>query len=87
MLRSCFPMTKMAKDLHIIVSVVSVIIILAFCMSLILFSWQFFYSVNAQDDDDEVEEDIDTTDANNRHDNDDRSFIVIIPENAAWNHQ
>jgi plastocyanin len=82
MLRSSFPMTKMAKDLHLFVGVMSIVIILAFCISLVLFSWQFFYSVNAQDDDEE--EDIDITDANNENDNDDRSFIVIIPENAAW---
>ena len=49
-------------------------------MLLILFSWQFFYDVDALDDD----EDTVATEANNRNDNDDKSFTVIIPENAAW---
>ena len=50
---------------------------------LLLFPWQFFYSVDAQDDEGE-EEDIETADTNNGNDNYDNSFTVIIPENAAW---
>ena len=46
---------------------------------LLLFSWH--YSVGAQD---EGGEDADTEDTNKRNDNDDDSFSVIIPENAAW---
>ncbi len=48
-----------------------------------LFPWQFFYNVGAQDDEGE-KEDIETTSTNNRNDNGDNNFTVIIPENAAW---
>jgi plastocyanin len=47
-------------------------------VSLILLSWQFFYSVDAQDDGKE-------DDTENINDNyDDSTSSVIIPENAAW---
>ena len=48
---------------------------------LLLISWQLFNSVGAQDDEEEV---ADGQDTNDRNGNDDNSFAVIIPENAAW---
>jgi plastocyanin len=47
-------------------------------ISLILLSWQFFYSVDAQDDGSED----DTENINNN--DDDSTSSIIIPENAAW---
>lgn len=47
---------------------------------LLLVSWQLFNSVGAQDDDEVA----DGQDTNDRNGNDDNSFAVIIPENAAW---
>lgn len=82
-------MRKIAKKPFLLVQVLSIIILVS-SISLLLFSWQFFYSVGAQDDG--GGEDTDTGNTNNRNnDNDDNSFSVdddrfsiIIPENAAW---
>lgn len=82
-------MRKIAKKPFPLVQVLSIIILVS-SISLLLFSWQFFYSVGAQDDG--GGEDTDTGNTNNRNnDNDDNSFSVdddrfsiIIPENAAW---
>jgi plastocyanin len=53
------------------------------CILYVINIVQFFYSVDAQDDEGD-EEDIETAGTNSRNDNDDNSFTVIIPENAAW---
>ena len=65
-------MTKIAKESFLLVQALSIIILMSYILFL-LFSWQFFYSVGAQDD--EEGEDVN---------NDVNSFSVIIPENAAW---
>ena len=71
-LRSSFPMKKIDKELFLLVQAVSIIILVAFPC----------YSVVAQDD--EGEEEADIEDTNSGNDNDDSSFSVTIPENAAW---
>jgi plastocyanin len=73
MLRSSFPMKKIDKELFPLVQAVSIIIIL------VAFP---YYSAVAQDD--EGGEEVDIGDTNSGNDNDDSSFSVTIPENAAW---
>jgi plastocyanin len=82
MLRSDSLMRKIAKDPFPLVHTVSAIILVSTILLLLLFPWQFFYNVGAQDEGEE--EDVETAGTNNRNDNDDNSFTVIIPENAAW---
>jgi plastocyanin len=68
-------MRKMVIEPFPLVQALSLsIIVLISTISLL--SWQFFYSVSAQDEGDE--------DTNNSNDDDDSSSNVIIPENAAW---
>jgi plastocyanin len=74
-------MRKIAKEPFILVQALSIIILIS-SMLLLLFYWQFFYGVDAQDDG--GREDADTGDTNNRNDDIDKSFSIIIPENAAW---
>jgi hypothetical protein len=75
-------MRKIAKESFLLVQALSNIILISSIL-LLLFSWQFFYSVDAQDDGGGG--DADTGNTNNRNDdNDDNSFSVIIPKNAAW---
>jgi plastocyanin len=70
------------KDLFPTVHAVSPILLVSIMLSL-SFPWQFLCSVSAQDDEEE-EEDDETAGANDRDDNVDNGFTVIIPENAAW---
>jgi len=81
MLRSSSLMRIIAKDLFPAVHDVSAIILVSIMLSL-SFPWQFLCSLSAQDD--EEEEDVETAGANDRDDNNDNGFTVIIPENAAW---
>jgi len=74
-------MRIIAKDLFPAVHDVSAIILVSIMLSL-SFPWQFLCSLSAQDD--EEEEDVETAGANDRDDNNDNGFTVIIPENAAW---
>jgi plastocyanin len=67
-------MKKIDKELFPLVQAVSIIILVAFPC----------YSAVAQDDEGE-EEEADIEDTNSGNDNDDSSFSVTIPENAAWN--
>lgn len=67
-------MKKIDKELFPLVQAVSIIIIL------VAFP---YYSAVAQDDEG-GEEEVDIGDTNSGNDNDDSSFSVTIPENAAW---
>lgn len=61
-------MIEIAKESFLLVQALSIIILVS-CILFLLLSWQFFYSVDAQDDGEG--EDV-NTDVN--------SFSVIIPE-------
>ena len=72
-------MRKIVRDSYPQVQTLLTIFIVS--SMLLLVSWQLFNSVGAQDDEEEV---ADGQDTNDRNGNDDNSFAVIIPENAAW---
>lgn len=74
MLKSDF--LKLVKEPIPLVHAASAITLVSTMVLSLLIPWQFFYSVDAQDDEGE-EKDIVTAGSNN-------GFTVIISENAAW---
>jgi plastocyanin len=83
MLRSDSLMRKIAKDQFPLVHALSAIILASTMLLLLSFPWQFFYEVGAQDGEGDIQTAADTNNGND-NDDDDNSFIVIVPENAAW---